>query len=355
MLRPLARLAALLAVVCLLAVGLVIGGGDRRLPVAVYVHRAIDPQHNRTETIIYLEDVQTGRQLVLHREPGWFRVSVSPHSARAVMWDTSGSNSDVFTVNLISGRKQMVIQNVFVRFRADPTWSRTGNQFAFVVIDAGFFRDSVAVIDLRDGSTAYVSSGGDGSAQPTFSPDGNRVIYVAPQGWERELFRWDGANTTAERIIDGEYDINPAWSPQGDKVVYTSRRENMDQLYLLDIASGEETHLMRDPSVRDGAAAVWSPDGRYIAYTARESIAAPRRLYLIDTHDDNRVWRLMDTDSDDASYLAWSADGRWLAFRADLDRTGMRTYMVNIDTGDLLPLATDNAAGLEFAGFAGWH
>jgi TolB protein len=247
------------------------------------------------------------------------------------------------------------MQNAFVRFQADPTWARPGDRFAFVAMDAGFFRDSVVVIDFHDYSATYLSSGGESSFHPTFSPDGNSIIYTAPQQRRRSLYRWGGKTTSPQPIRSDDHIVNPAWSPDGDKLVYTARRDNRDQLYLLDLTTNTETHLMHDPSVREGAAAVWSPDGRYIAYAARESIAAPRRLYLIDTHDDNnRVWRLLDADNDAASHLAWSGDGRWLAFRADLDGNGMTPHIINIDTGERLPLPEDTTAGITFAGFASW-
>jgi hypothetical protein len=54
--------------------------------------------------------------------------------------------------------------------------------------------------------------------------------------------------------------FRPSWSPDGTRLVFS---DGMD-LYLLDVATGDTTHI---PNTRDGVWPAWSPDGTRIAFT----------------------------------------------------------------------------------------
>jgi len=104
-------------------------------------------------------------------------------------------------------------------------------------------------------------------------------------------------NTTRSRVwLDdapltaGDHDANPVWSPDGRFLAFTSRRgekKGDSTLHIVPItASGEVRTVCTMP---DGLGNVtWSPDGRWIAFTSRtrdkryeekdESWQAPRKV-----------------------------------------------------------------------------
>ena len=126
--------------------------------------------------------------------------------------------------------------------------------------------------------------------QPAVSPEGARVAFVVATA---DL----GENTTRTRVwIDdapvtaGDHDGNPVWSPDGRYLAFTSRRGEQkgdSTLHILPVAAAGEVRTVC--TMPDGLGEVsWSPDGRWLAFTSRtqdqrykekdESWQAPRKV-----------------------------------------------------------------------------
>jgi dipeptidyl aminopeptidase/acylaminoacyl peptidase len=108
------------------------------------------------------------------------------------------------------------------------------------------------------------------------SPDGSRVAFTVTRVLEEDNTRrrevWlqelDGGRPAGDAFrltAPGQNATSPRWSPDGTLLSFTSRRgedDNAAWFLRMDRPGGEAFHI-------DGveAAPVWSPDGRWIAYT----------------------------------------------------------------------------------------
>jgi dipeptidyl aminopeptidase/acylaminoacyl peptidase len=111
------------------------------------------------------------------------------------------------------------------------------------------------------------------------SPDATRVVFaqtrIAPGKAEEDddvehsdLFLLDVETGASRRLtFDDSTNSAPAISPDGTAVAFTSSREEKAQLWLLPLDGGEARQLTDLPQ-GVGGGAVWSPDGRKIAFTA---------------------------------------------------------------------------------------
>lgn len=108
-----------------------------------------------------------------------------------------------------------------------------------------------------------------------FSPDGRQLACVIVS------YRWDAQPRL--RIVDvasgasrdltpvGKSERSPQWSPDRRTLAFLSNRGGKTQVYVQPAAGGEPTALTARKFGVD--AFHWSPDGRHIAYLAREDSA----------------------------------------------------------------------------------
>jgi acylaminoacyl-peptidase len=118
-----------------------------------------------------------------------------------------------------------------------------------------------------------------------------------------------------------EWAERPQLSPDGSRIAYQRtffdamkdvRRSN---LWLLDVASGTQRPLTTGSSNDRGA--VWSPDGKRLAYVASDGTSAQIFVRWMDGGEVARITRLQQGPGN----LAWSPDGRQIAFTARIPAT----------------------------------
>lgn len=152
-----------------------------------------------------------------------------------------------------------------------------------------------------DGSGDRVLTRGGGPAAFALSPDGRTIAIVGPH---LSLVR-DGRTTLLRR--DAGFEL--AWSPDGRWIATWSARH--DGEVHLTSPSG-----VRGPRVGPGVLAVWSPDGRRLAYEAPDGLrvldvrTGQRRLLTPETAYSLRPFEIRPLG------LSWAPDGRSLAYVA---------------------------------------
>jgi len=192
---------------------------------------------------------------------------------------------------------------------------------------------------LPDGSEARQLTFGPGDkSRPRWSPDGQRLLYVASGGTDAYgnklgLDVWsmnsDGTGVTNLTAGPGD-DTDPAWSPDGARIAFASTRSNdLRQVFVAEVACAPAPGQCslgkpRNYSYSEDFNAVeyspvWSPDGARLAVVASIN-GAPGRIYFHPGALD--VTSLAPTpsvfDRSDtiigADCLDWSSDGLFLVY-----------------------------------------
>ena len=193
---------------------------------------------------------------------------------------------------------------------------------------------------------------------PTWSPNGSRLLYVAPGGVDQagndlglDIWIINADGTGIEKVITGPGDdTEPAWSPDGSWIAFSSTRANkVRQVFLLDAACLDQPGGCADVkphnlSCHPDFCAVefspaWAPPGLQppawlpssFSLAVLESInEAPAEIYFrppavevpIDFDRRDQVRGLAD--------LAWSPDGTYFAFTWSYQRGANEIYVAPV-------------------------
>ncbi len=167
-----------------------------------------------------------------------------------------------------------------------PTATYVGggySQIAFVSDRTG--SPQVFVMDSDGSDVHQVTNMPDGACQPDWSPDGLKLIFIAPclerldeyPGSKMYIINENGTGLT-ELPTSGGGDFDPAWSPDGTRIAFTSLRDGAPQIYVLNLADNSVTRLTDVSSdVRlpdESRQPSWSPTGTQILYTGHSRLTA---------------------------------------------------------------------------------
>ena len=143
-----------------------------------------------------------------------------------------------------------------------------------------------------------------GIISPAVSPDGESVAFSALGDlWVVPV----GARPV--RVTDDPWiEIDPAWSPDGSRLAYASDRAGQVDLWVRDVASGEERRITDG----GGTLPTWSPDGSRIAFIGGGRSADRVQIVDVETGDA----RIVRTGLNRAGRPTWSPDGSHLGISA---------------------------------------
>ncbi len=147
------------------------------------------------------------------------------------------------------------------------------------------------------------------------SPDGEWIALNSDLSGAEELWLMpaDGEGAWRQITTDGVFNLQPVWSPDGTQLLWSDKEMRLNLLTLDGgeisvIAQGEVDDAWERWGIQDY---VWSPDGRWIAYSKMEaSLYEAIFVYSVESGETNRIT--------DHIYQDWSpafsADGRYLYF-----------------------------------------
>lgn len=174
---------------------------------------------------------------------------------------------------------------------ASPVVSPDGSHVLYVHTYEG--ADCLALVDAEGQHwPVRLASGADFYMQPVWHPDSRQIAWVE---WNHPQMPWDGTHLMTARLTDegtaltdirpifGDAKIpvfQPAFSPDGRSLAFLANNGEWDQLYMMDMASGELKVIVKGGSLLEPA---WIQGMRSLAWSADST----RIFYL----ENNKGWR----------------------------------------------------------------
>jgi Tol biopolymer transport system component len=170
----------------------------------------------------------------------------------------------------------------------------------------------------------------------SFAPGGRRLVYQSDRSgnddiWMRDLDKKEDKRLTTSSATDQ----TPSWSPTGEKIAFLSGRGGKLQLWVMDgteRSEGQNQKLLTEQAVPPSGgwsaaeiAPQWSPDGKWIAFIARNDQGVA--LWVVDREGNNARPVLLDR----VLYFDWYLDNQHLIFgrRADSGRVEVHAFDLN--------------------------
>jgi len=143
-----------------------------------------------------------------------------------------------------------------------PALSRDGQQIVFITRRNNM--TTLALMDANGGNQTQIAAGA-GPLNPSFSPDGTKILFSTISGGttDRNIWTLDGSGLTQLTHLQSANAFWPSYSPDGSTIVFWSS-EGGGRICTVPATGG--THTPIADSSTQSARPTFSPDGNRIAF-----------------------------------------------------------------------------------------
>jgi serine/threonine-protein kinase len=174
-------------------------------------------------------------------------------------------------------------------------------------------RDALVSVD-RAGNITPLAPVRQAYDEPRLSPDAKRLVIAISSGSDSDLWIYDIAVNSWTRLTNGGRNLTGLWSPDGKQIAFASNRDSGFDLYVIPADTSA-------PPAKITARASWpfpsswTPDGRAVAVA--EQFRDRHADVFVQPVTPKSAPRPLLTEPYDENFAVFSSDGRWIAYQSN--------------------------------------
>jgi hypothetical protein len=182
---------------------------------------------------------------------------------------------------------------------------------------------------------------------PAWAPGGEQMVWLKMTGFPPSVDMWlsnaDGSDSR-KLTSDSATEMMPAWSPDGTKIAYVTDKDGQQNVYVMDVASGDVTRLSNH-DVGD-INPVWSTDGSQILFIAERDIPLKTGTvqYFIVNADGSDMRPFEDGDTFTGG-LRYAPYGEQIAYMSN-ESGSWQIFVMNADGSSVHPITEGDSNNL---------
>ncbi len=184
----------------------------------------------------------------------------------------------------------------------EARWSHDGKRVVFAAMNANSRVRDFFVVSADGSGLRKLGTGAD----PDWSPDDKQIAFDLPGAQASQVYVQNLDGQGSERVAQGD---SPRWSPDGSQLAFA----DADMLYVMDLASGEQRALFDKHFTTLYRGCCWSPDGKYLAVSARPEPRVRRQVLIVSAQGAEHGLKIR-LQNEAGGQMAFSPDGKQLAF-----------------------------------------
>ena len=240
--------------------------------------------------------------------------------SRAARWSVASASQEGTLVYLdasaIVGRQLLWVDRTGKKIDEVPgvdsyrsaRLSHDGNNIAFTLMSSGFDLWNYDMQRRVKTKVTFGSGTGQGNLEPVWSPDGHRIAYTKIENGTFSIYSKAGDGSGTEEVLlkgNTKRRFVTDWSRDGKFIAY---QESQGGVFILPL-TGNRNPYQFQPFSANQIQAVFSPDGRWVAYCSAES--GEEKVFVAPFAGSGGKWQV---SSGGGCLPRWGKDGRELFY-----------------------------------------
>jgi Tol biopolymer transport system component len=238
-----------------------------------------------------------------------------------VFYSSNSSTATIYICNPDGSDLQPLMESGIY---TSPSWNRDHSKIVFTSIDAASGISGINIYDINSKEKTLLLERFS-PMEPSFSPDGNNVIFIdfpkeGTENFEIYTIGIDGSNLT--RLTDNPArDYFPKYSPDGQTIVFSSERDGNIQLFTMNNSGEAVKRLMENEFIDNNGS--FSPDGHSIIFNSDRG--GNSDIYSVSSDGAGEAKNL--TNNSAGNYDAcYSPDGSMVVYRSNKGLADSMSY-----------------------------